>query len=155
MAIRAGDTLSTGERSLATIRFEGGVVITVDAMTDMEIVANDPSTSGWRPLIRVRSGIVRIEFAPGAEVDHVTVETSTAHVITQYAHAVVEATPLLTSVFADRGRVLVSGVEGPGGAVTVLGPGKGVDVIRVQSAYDPLPWTPARINLLMQRTTYP
>jgi len=155
MAIRAGDTVATGERSLATVRFEGGVVITAGAMTDMEIVANDPSSSGWNTLIRVRGGIVRIEFAPGAEVDHVTVETSTAHVTTQYAHAVVEVTPLLTSVFTDRGRVLVSGVEGPEEAVTVLGPGKGVDVIRVQSAYDPLPWTPSRITLLMQRTTYP
>jgi hypothetical protein len=155
MPVAVGDRALTGGGARVTLRFEGGVAVTAGPETDMEVVAHAPSSFGWRGELRIRRGAVRIEIPPGAPVDRFTVVTPTAHVSTRQAHAVVETTPLLTSVFADTGRVLVSGVEGPDEAVTVLGPGFGVDVMRRQSAYDPLRWDPSRIQALMQRTSYP
>ncbi|MQX37577.1 FecR domain-containing protein [Roseospira navarrensis] len=154
MAIYHGDHVVTGEGARATVRLDSGVVVTAGATSDMQIAANTASSYGWRSMVRVRAGIVRVEFSPDTPVDGVTVETDTAHVNTQYGHAVIEVSPMLTRVVATEGRILVSGADGPERSVAVLGPGKGVDVARLQRAYDPMPWPTGLIQSFVQRTAY-
>lgn len=155
MAVAAGDHVVTGEAGRVTLRFDGGMVVTAGAATNLEVIANAATLSGWRGVARLYRGVVRLETAPGAQVDGFVVTTPTAQVSTRGAHALVDASPTLTSVYAERGRVLVSGPAGPAESVTVLGGGYGVDSLRHQPVYDPLRWAPARAEALLARTLYP
>ncbi|MBB4286839.1 FecR domain-containing protein [Roseospira goensis] len=156
MRVRAGSHVVTGEGARASVRLDGGVVLTLGAATDLRIEAQTPDPDGWQGRATLRRGLVRIEFASGSQWAGFTVATRAATATCEGGHFLVESNGLLTTVYADDGRVMVRGTDaGDDGTVTVLGAGSGVDVARGQPPYAPTAWPASRATDMRLRASYP
>jgi ferric-dicitrate binding protein FerR (iron transport regulator) len=153
--VAAGDRIVTNAGGRIEVTCDDGSTIIVGEGTNISlaIFQGTGDGRGYKRLLRLLGGILRLHAAPGDPQDRFDVITETAITSVRSTQWIVDAAPGKTAVFVAEGRVAVSGVGGRG--AVLLAPGFGTDVAAGAAPTPPKAWGKARIDQVMARTTLP